>query len=156
MLAVHRQLVVLDNCEQVADEVAPFAERIAAAAPGVDILLTSREPLRVDGEQRVELVPLDEAAAVERLLDRLRAVIPEVGAADDDIDVVVDIARRLEGLPLALELAAARVPGFGLHTLRDALDEPFEVLDRGRRTVIPRHRSLLDVVDWSYRLLTGS
>jgi predicted ATPase/DNA-binding SARP family transcriptional activator len=156
VLAVHRQLVVLDNCEQVAEKVAPLAERIAAAAPGVDILLTSREPLRADGEQRVVLAPLDEAAAVELLLDRLRAVIPEVGAADDDIDVVVDIARRLEGLPLALELAAARVPGFGLRTLRDALDEPFEVLDRGRRTAPPRHRSLLDVVDWSYRLLTES
>jgi predicted ATPase/DNA-binding SARP family transcriptional activator len=154
VLTVRRHLIVFDNCEHLADAVAALVESISMAADGVDLLLTSREPLRVDGEHLITLAPLDEAAAVTLLRDRLRAVGPDATSTSNDAALLVDIVRRVDRLPLALELAAARVPGLGLQAVRDALDEPFDVLRQGRRTAAARHRSLLDVVDWSYRLLT--
>ena len=151
-LAGQRVLVVLDNCEHLADGVAIVAERIASAGT-VDVLLTSRVPLRVDDEHVIVLAPLAEDDAARLFLDRLAAVAaheaPPAGA-----DVVAEIVRRLDGLPLVLELAAARVPGLGLPGLRDALDEPFGVLSRGHRS--GRHGSLLEVVEWSVRLLTDA
>ena len=154
VLAVRRHLIVFDNCEHLADAVAALVETISMAADGVDLLLTSREPLRVDGEHLITLAPLDEAAAVTLLTDRLRAVGLDATSTSNDDALLVEIVRRVDRLPLALELAAARVPGLGLQAVCDALDEPYDVLRQGRRTAVTRHRSLLDVVDWSYRLLT--
>ena len=152
-LAGQRVLVVLDNCEHLADGVAIVADRIAGAGT-VDVLLTSRVPLRVDDEHVVVLAPLAEHDAVRLFLDRLAAVAAQDVASPADADVVAEIVGRLDGLPLVLELAAARVPGLGLRGLRDALDEPFGVLSGGRRS--GRHGSLLDVVEWSVRLLTDA
>jgi predicted ATPase/DNA-binding SARP family transcriptional activator len=159
LLAMRSQLLVLDNCEHVPDEVAALVEAIASGAPGVDLLLTSREPLRVDGEQVLAVAPLDPPAAARLLVDRVRAGDP-AGAPDADDAVVAEVCRRLDGLPLALELAAARAVALGLRGLRDALgataeasDDPFAVLRGGRRTAPARHRSLRDVVAWSYGLL---
>jgi predicted ATPase/DNA-binding SARP family transcriptional activator len=155
VLAVRDQLLVLDNCEHACAEVAGLVEAITSAAPGVDLLLTSREPVRVDGEQVVPVAPLGPGAAARLLVDRMRAGDP-AAAPDPDDELVAEVCRRLDGLPLALELAAARAVPLGLSGLLDALettDEPFGVLCGGRRTASPRHRSLRDVVAWSYGLL---
>jgi len=155
VLAVRHQLLVLDNCEHVCDEVAGLVEAITAAAPDVDLLLTSREPVRVDGEQVLPVAPLAPVAAARLLVDRMQAGDP-TAAPDPDDALVGEVCRRLDGLPLALELAAAPALPLGLRGLLDALDaagEPFGVLRGGRRTASPRHRSLRDVVAWSYGLL---
>jgi predicted ATPase/DNA-binding SARP family transcriptional activator len=157
VLADGRRLLVLDNCEHVPDEVAPVVEAVAAGAPGVDVLVTSREPLRVDGEQVLPVAPLGPAAAAALLTDRIGAGDP-TDPPDPDDALVAEVCRRLDGLPLALELAAARARSLGLRGLRDALaDEPaggaYAVLRAGRRTAAPRHRSLHDVVAWSHGLL---
>jgi predicted ATPase/DNA-binding SARP family transcriptional activator len=151
VLAVRRQLLLLDNCEHVADEAAALVEAIARAAPGVDLLLTSREPLRVDAEQVVALTPLGLDAATALLADRLAAA----GGAQPPDAQLRELCRRLDGLPLALELAAGRAASLGLRGLIEALagDDTFEVLRGGRRTAAARHRSLADVVEWSHALL---
>ncbi len=140
-------LVVLDNCEHLVDEAAVVVERIAGV-PAVDVLITSRVSLRADDE-RVVAVPADETSAVELFCDRLAAVTADdpVSGQGHEGGWPLDIVHRLDGLPLVLELAAARVPGLGLAGLRDALDEPFGVLSGGRPT--GRHHSLLAVVEWS-------
>jgi predicted ATPase/DNA-binding SARP family transcriptional activator len=156
VLAVRRQLLVLDNCEHVADAVARLVEAVTRGAPGVDLLLTSREPLRVDGEHVVAVHPLAPAAAARLLSDRMRAA-GQPGDKLDRADLVAELCRRLDGLPLALELAAARSVTLGLRGLLDALDpagaQPLDVLRGGRRTASARHRSLRDVVAWSHGLL---
>ena len=152
-LVGQRVLLVLDNCEHLAAGIAIIADRLAGTGT-VDVLLTSRVPLRVDDEHLVVLAPLTEADSVLLFLDRLDAVGPRAGASPAEADVVAAIVGRLDGLPLVLELAAARVPGLGLHGLRDALDEPLGVLAGGSRP--GRHGSLLDVVELSVRLLTDA
>jgi predicted ATPase/class 3 adenylate cyclase len=154
VLAVRNQLIVLDNCEHLIEAVAALVESIGVSADRVDLLLTSREPLRADGEHVLTLAPLDESGAFALLVDRIRSNEPSWTTHDEDGDLVADIARRVDRLPLALELAAARVPVMGLRGLRDALEQPYDVLSQGRRTAADRHRSLRDVVDWSYRLLS--
>ncbi|QYN38637.1 hypothetical protein K1T35_16315 [Pseudonocardia sp. DSM 110487] len=150
VLAVRRQLLVIDNCEHVLDAVAALVEAVVVGAPGVDVLATSREALRVDGEQLFGVEPLPPAPAAELLADRIAAA---GGAASADAGLVELVCARLDGLPLALELAAARVPALGLAGLLDALDAPLDSLGPGRRTAAQRHRSLRDVVAWSYGLL---
>jgi predicted ATPase/DNA-binding SARP family transcriptional activator len=154
LLALRRRLLVLDNCEHVADEVAGLVEAICSGAPGVDLLVTSREPLRVDGERVVGVDPLgpDDAAAL--LVDRMRAAEPNPDGPDRlTPELVAEACRRLDGLPLALELAAPRAVVLGLDGLLHELDAPFPVLRGGRRAAARRHRSLRDVVEWSYGLL---
>ena len=156
VLAVRNQLLVLDNCEHVCDEVAALVEAITARRRGVDLLLTSREPLRVDGEQVLPVAPLEPAAAARLLVDRMRAGEP-AAAPDPEDELVAEVCRRLDGLPLALELAAARAlsagPARPPRRPERLAEEPFGVLRGGRRTASPRHRSLRDVVAWSYGLL---
>jgi DNA-binding SARP family transcriptional activator len=150
VLAVRRQLLVLDDCEHALDAVAALVDAVVMRAPGADVLATSREALRVDGEQVFSVEPLPQAQAAELLADRIAGA----GAmAPADPALVARICARLDGLPLALELAAARVPALGLAGLLDALDAPLDSLGHGRRTAAPRHRSLRDVVAWSYGLL---
>ncbi len=153
-LAIRHQLLVLDDCEHLADAVAALVEAVTTGAPRVDVLLTSREALRVDGERVHRVAPLDPDAAVALLTERIRAADPSAAGSAADRELVEELCRRLDGLPLALELAAARVPALGLRGLLDGLDEPFEALRQGRRTATPRHRSLRDVVQWSFGLLT--
>jgi predicted ATPase/DNA-binding SARP family transcriptional activator len=154
LLSVRSQLLVFDNCEHVADEVAGPAEAICAGAPGVDLLVTSREPLRIDGERVLGVEPLASGDATALFTDRMCAA----GATADGPgrvapELVAEVCRRLDGLPLALELAAARTASLGLCGLLRELDEPFPALRGGRRTATARHRSLRDVVEWSYGLL---
>ena len=153
VLAVRRQLLVLDDCEHVLDAVAALVEAVTRGAPAVDVLATSREALRVDGEQVLPVAPLPPGPAEALLADRIGAADLACAPTSADAALVARICARLDGLPLAIELAAARVPGIGLAGLLDALDAPLDVLSHGRRTAAPRHRSLRDVVGWSYGLL---
>jgi predicted ATPase/DNA-binding SARP family transcriptional activator len=147
LLRVRHLLVVLDDCERLAEAVAALAARLVTGTATVDILATSREPLRADGERVLAIGPLDRAAATELLADRIAAAGGEVG----DAAALAALADRLDRLPLALELAAARAPALGLDGLAAALDEPLAL--GVRRAGPARHRSLRDVVEWSYEML---
>jgi predicted ATPase/DNA-binding SARP family transcriptional activator len=160
-------LLVVDNCEHVVDAAASLVADILGRCPGVRVLATSREPLGVDGETLFPLSPLtlpagdarpEQAAAnaaVRLLLDRARAVGAEVDLATS-LGPVVEIVRRLDGLPLAIELAAARLRVLTPEEVADRLADRFRLLTGGRRTAMPRHRTLRAVVEWSWELLTAT
>jgi predicted ATPase/DNA-binding SARP family transcriptional activator len=152
-LAGRSLLVVFDNCEHVIDQVAALAETLAGAVPGLRLIATSREPLGVPGEVLVSVGPLALPAAVELFVDRARAVRPGFTADGHTRPVIDDICRRLDGLPLAVELAAARLRSLTLATLAERLDDRFRLLTVGARTALPRQQTLRAVVDWSYDLL---
>jgi predicted ATPase/DNA-binding CsgD family transcriptional regulator len=145
-----RSLLVLDNCEHVIEEAAAFAERILAACPGTRILVTSRERLSIPGERTVPIAPLPLAGDAERLFhDRALAADPEfVG----DPAVIAELCARLDGMPLAIELAAARSASLGATGLLAALEDALRLLSGGRGGD-QRHRSLRAVISWSYELL---
>ena len=152
-LASRRALVVLDNCEHVLAGAAPLAEQIIRSSRAVDVLATSRERLAVDGEHLWEVRPLpvrgSDSPAVGLFVDRARATNPAFEVAGPDREIIADICRQLDGLPLAIELAASRVRGLSLEELYQSLDQRFEILTAGRGTH-RRHRSLGAVLDWSY------
>ena len=163
-LAGHEALLVIDNCEHVLDAAAELVERLLQAAPGLCVLATSQEPLRLSCEQQYRLNPLDvprDAAtpdarsfsAVALLVSRVRAAVPQFSLSDDDLPLAIDLCRRLDGLPLAIELAAARIPMLGLRTVHDHLDERFRLLTTGSRTALPRHQTLHAALAWSHGLL---
>ncbi|WP_162907175.1 ATP-binding protein [Allorhizocola rhizosphaerae] len=143
-------LLVLDSCEHVLDGAAELVAAVLAACPAVLVLTTSRERLRLPGEQSVPVEPLpvaDEAVALFR--DRAAAADPRFGA---EPGTLARICARLDGMPLAIELAAARVAALGIQGLMTALDDAVRVLAGGRNPD-PRHRSLRAVIDWSHDLL---
>jgi predicted ATPase/DNA-binding SARP family transcriptional activator len=142
-------LLVLDNCEHLVEEAARFASLLLAACPGVRVLATGRESLGITGEVLVPVPPLPPEPAVRLFLDRARAVRP--GFEDDAR--VRDICAALDGLPLAIELAAARLRTLTPEELADRLDDRFRLLSRGDRSKAPRHRTLRAVVEWSWDLL---
>src|ERR1035438_9639227 len=157
-------LLVLDNCERLLDPVALLVDRLLQAAPALRVLATSQEPLHVQSEQQYRLEPLavprdasvpgarDYGALV--LFDaRVRAVAPRFELADTDLPLAIDLCRELDGLPLAIELAAARVPLLGLRTLHAHIRERFRLLTAGARTALRRHQTLRAAMDWSYSLL---
>jgi predicted ATPase/DNA-binding winged helix-turn-helix (wHTH) protein len=161
-------LIVLDSCEHVIGAAATLAEAILKAAPQAGILATSREPLRAEGEWLHRLAPLElppqarpsptaiEAlgySAVELFNERATATTDSFVLDDADVPAVLEICRRLDGVPLALELAAARVDTFGVVGLAARLDDRFGVLTSGRRTALPRQQTLRATIDWSYELL---
>ncbi|MHB9754103.1 AfsR/SARP family transcriptional regulator [Streptomyces sp. BYX5S] len=150
-----RQLVlVLDNCEHVVDAAAALAENLLAHCPGVTILATSREPLGVPGESLYPVEPLPEPYALRLFGERGAAVRPGF-APDQDPEAVSEICRRLDGLPLAIELAAARLRMLTPRQIADRLDDRFRLLTSGARTALPRQQTLRAVVDWSWELLDG-
>ncbi|MBB4935001.1 putative ATPase/DNA-binding SARP family transcriptional activator [Lipingzhangella halophila] len=166
-LAHHRALVILDNCEHVIEPVAELAGRLVSSAPGVRVLATSREPLGVPGEAVRPVPPLDlptpvatdpevlrEFSAVQLFLTRARDAAPDFTLTADNAAAVASICRRLDGLPLALELAASRVRGFGANELARRLDDRFRLLSSGKRGVPARQRTLRAVLDWSWGLLS--
>jgi predicted ATPase/DNA-binding SARP family transcriptional activator len=152
-LAGRSLVVVLDNCEHVIGEAAALAGTLAGAVPGLRLIATSREPLGVPGEVLVPVGGLAPLAAVELFVDRARAVRPGFGPDGPAGDVIEDICRRLDGLPLAVELAAARLRALPLATLAERLEDRFRLLSHGARTALPRQQTLRAVVDWSYDLL---
>ncbi|MEV0128106.1 BTAD domain-containing putative transcriptional regulator [Dactylosporangium sp. NPDC050688] len=149
ILAPAAALLVLDNCEHVVDAAARLSEDLLGRCPKLRIMATSREPLGILGETLFPVGPLDPQAAVRLLRDRAEAVRPgfEVTPA------AAEICRRLDGLPLAIELAAARLRSFTAEQLAAGLDDRFRLLTGGSRTALPRHRTLHAVVAWSWDLL---
>jgi predicted ATPase/class 3 adenylate cyclase len=143
--------LVLDNLEHL-PEAGDVVAELVAAAPGVDVLATSREPLRIRGEQRFELLPLAIDDAAHLFASRARAVRPEFTVENGDHDAVRRICERLDGLPLAVELAAARVAVFNPRGLERRLTERF-TLPEGPRDLPERQRTLHAAIDWSYQLL---
>ncbi|MFJ4026816.1 LuxR C-terminal-related transcriptional regulator [Paenarthrobacter sp. NPDC089989] len=160
-------LLVLDNCEHLLDAVAAVASQLLDLAPGLRILATSREPLAIFGEQVYTVPPLaapDEATlgegsleafdSVRLLADRARSVDPNFEIADDNRRAVGQLCQRLDGIPLAIELAASRLRSLSVAQLVERLDKRFDLLTGGSRVAIPRQQTLRALVDWSYELCT--
>ncbi|MET8980447.1 BTAD domain-containing putative transcriptional regulator [Streptomyces sp. NPDC004539] len=150
--ARRRMLIILDNCEHVVSAAAHLAEELLARCPELTILATSREPLGVPGELLRPVEPLPEPVALRLLADRGAAARPGFRTADDP-EACAEICRRLDGLPLAIELAAARLRILTPRQIADRLDDRFRLLTSGSRTVLPRQQTLRAVVDWSWELL---
>ncbi|AFT85689.1 winged helix-turn-helix domain-containing protein [Paraburkholderia phenoliruptrix] len=160
-----RVLCVLDNCEHVLAPAAELAEALLNAGPGVRVLATSREPLRVAEEHLYWVASLDVpthddqgehvlgCSAVQLFLSRARAMDARFSSDERSIHLTGTVCRRLDGIPLAIELAAARAAILGIETLADHLDDRFSMLTGGNRTALPRHQTLKATLDWSHGLL---
>jgi len=160
-------LIVLDNCEHMLDAVAVLAETLLRGAPSVHLLATSRQPLRGEGEflfhlpalafpPRTDRLSTAEALgfpAVELFAERAAASLDSFELDDSNVSTAIEICRRLDGIPLAIELAAARVDLFGVEGLASRLNDCFSILTKGRRTALPRHQTLRATLDWSFELL---
>jgi predicted ATPase/DNA-binding winged helix-turn-helix (wHTH) protein len=165
-LADRRLLLVLDTCEHVIAAAATMVEAMLGAGSALHIIATSREPLRAGGEWVYPVQPLavpamDVAAdddplqygAVRLFIERARAAEPRFAPDRRLMAMIVAICRRLDGIPLAIELAATRAPALGIEALAARLDDRFRLLTGGRRTALPRHQALRATLDWSYELL---
>ncbi|MFG2980217.1 BTAD domain-containing putative transcriptional regulator [Streptomyces sp. NPDC048258] len=150
--ARRRLLLLLDNCEHVIGAAAELAERLLTHCPGVRILATSREPLGVPGETLRPVEPLPDPVALRLLADRGAAARAGFTVAEDPA-AAAEICRRLDGMPLAIELAAARLRLLTPRQIADRLDDRFRLLTSGSRTLLPRQQTLRAVVDWSWDLL---
>ena len=146
-------LLVLDNCEHLVEACAELASTLLAHCPQLRILATSREPLGVAGERVWPVPPIAEAEAVELFAERAAAVDPSFALHDANRPAVAEICRRLDGIPLAIELAAARVRVLTPEQMTARLADRFAILSGGARTTVPRHRTLRAAIDWSFALL---
>ncbi len=155
-LRQRKALLILDNCEHLLDPVAHAATAILAACPHVTILATSREAIRIVGEQSYAVPSLAEQGAVRLFLERAAAAIDGFRPAEADLPVVVEICRRLDGVALAIELAVPRLRMLSLAELLARLDDRFQLLTGGNRLVLPRHQTLRALIDWSYDLLDSA
>jgi predicted ATPase/class 3 adenylate cyclase len=165
-----RVLLVLDNCEHVVEACARMANTLLRACPELRILATSREALAVPGEtlfplRSLTLPPIDQLPPLERLtefesvrlfIERARASEPSFELTESNAAPLVEICRRLDGIPLAIELAAARVRSLGTDQIAARLDDRFRLLTGGSRTALPRHQTLRATIDWSFGLLGDS
>jgi len=161
-------LVVLDNCEHVIDAAASLAETLVRLCPRTTILATSREALRIDGEYVFYVAPLDvpsqqeaaanalEHSAVQLFIARTKSLRADFSVDAESLPTIGTICRRLDGIPLAIEFAAARAATLGLKQVAARLDDRFAFLTGGRRTALPRHQTLRATLDWSYELLPES
>jgi predicted ATPase len=162
-------LLVIDNCEHVIEAAAGMAEALLRASPGVSLLVTSREPLRVSGEHVYRVPPLEVPAedtpntgdvfrysAVRLFVSRAHAAEPRYVAEGIVATATAAICRRLDGIPLAIELAATRVAAFGVDGVAVRLDDRFRLLTGGSRTALPRHQTMRATLDWSFELLSES
>ena len=164
-IAGRKLLILLDNCEHVIESAATVCELLVQASAEVRILATSREPLRTRDEKFYWVPPLDTpdldassqrilaCASVRLFLARLDALNADFTSERDSLDMIATICRRLDGVPLALELAAARAGVFGIRKLLSEMDDRFRCLTGGRRTAPARQQTLAATLDWSYRLL---
>jgi predicted ATPase/DNA-binding winged helix-turn-helix (wHTH) protein len=168
-LAGRRSLLVLDTCEHVIDAAAAMAESLLRANPRLRLIATSREALKAEGEWIYPVPPLDlptegtedhsnslQYGGVKLFYERARAVEPRFAPDQRQATIVAAICRRLDGMPLAIELAAARVPALGIGELSAHLDDRFNLLTGARRTALPRHQTLRATLDWSHDLLPES
>jgi predicted ATPase/class 3 adenylate cyclase/DNA-binding CsgD family transcriptional regulator len=148
-------LVVLDNCEHLLDATASLVIALLGACPALTLLVTSREPIGVAGEVTWQVPSLSLAdEAIELFVDRARLVRPDFHITDETSAAVAEICRRLDGMPLAIELAAARVRALSVEEIRDSLHDRFRLLTGGARKAVRRQQTLRASVDWSYALLT--
>ncbi|MGW6928790.1 BTAD domain-containing putative transcriptional regulator [Lentzea sp. NPDC054927] len=163
VLGAGESLLVLDNCEHLISAAAEFTNELLRRVPNLRVLATSREPLAIDGESLCPVGPLSvpdgqadvsEFGAVRLFLDRASAVKPGFQLDESTVDDVRLICRRLDGMPLALELAAARLRSMTVRQITQRLDDRFRLLTSGSRTALPRQRTLRAVVEWSWDLLT--
>ena len=168
-LSDKQMLLVLDNCEHLIDAAAALAEGVLRGARGVQILATSREPLRVEGERVFRLSPLESPPASVRLraaealkfpavqlfVERAAATMNGFELSDADAAIAGAICGKLDGIPLAIELAAVRVDTFGVRGVAARLDDRLRLLTGGRRAVRPRHLTISAALDWSYQLLSA-
>ncbi len=164
-LTHQRLLLILDNCEHLITEVSRLAERLLGSCPGLRILATSREPLAAAGERLLEVSSLElppegtlaervgEYASVRLFVERSSAVQPGFAVDEGNAEHIVRICRELDGMPLALELAAARIRALPVSQLAARLCDRFRLLTSGNRSALPRHQTLQAVVDWSWDLL---
>ncbi len=165
VLAGQRRLIVLDNCEHLIDACANLADSIVRRCPEIHVLATSREALRIDGELIYRVPPLSlpredgeeidlgRSGAVALFVDRARMQLPGFMPRGDDAALVATICRSLDGMPLAIELATARLRSLSLTQLHDRLEHCFGLLTGGSRAALPRQQTLRALVDWSYDLL---
>ncbi len=150
-----RLLLVLDNCEHLLEASAELVNDVLAGCSRVTILATSREPLMVAGEVNWQVPSLSLAdEAVELFTDRARRARPDFAVTDGNAETVTEICRRLDGMPLAIELAAARVRALSLDEIVGSLHDRFRLLTGGARTAVRRQQTLRASVDWSHALLT--
>ncbi|NUU18533.1 transcriptional regulator [Cellulomonas humilata] len=156
-------MLLVDNCEHLLDPVRDLLSTLLPACPRLTVLATSREPLGLPGEHTVRLAPLplpggdgdpSTVASVALFLERAARVRTATATSAADLALVADIVRRLDGVPLAIELAASRLSAFSLRDLHDRLDRSLDLLGAGRPTGDSRHRTLRSTVEWSYRLLS--
>jgi non-specific serine/threonine protein kinase len=169
-LRPRRLLVVLDNCEHVLSACADLVDTLLRACPSLQVIVTSRQPLRIDGETVYPVPPLslpadDQPPLADRLLDseavrlfveRATAALPDFRMSDQNAALVAQVSRRLDGIPLAIELAAALMHSRPLELIAKGLDDRFRLLVAGSRTAVPRQQTLRAAVDWSYDLLTAA
>jgi predicted ATPase len=167
-LRSRQMLLVLDNCEHLIESCSQTAEALLAGCPGLRILITSREPLHIAGEivlrvGPLSVPPLADTADLRRVsrydavilfVDRAGMAIPNFALSAANARVVAHICRSLDGLPLAIELAAARVGTMPIDQIAARLDDRFRLLTRGSRTAVPRHQTLEALIDWSHQLLS--
>jgi predicted ATPase/class 3 adenylate cyclase len=157
-------LLVLDNCEHLVDAVAQMAEALLLACPGITILASSREPLAVEGEAVCRIPPLglagrdteqevSQSEAGRLFVERAMLVLPGFRVTPDNAGAIAQVCRRLDGIPLAIELAAARIDILRVEQIAARLADVFSLLSSGRRTALPHHQTLRATIDWSYRLL---
>ncbi|GAA3625251.1 BTAD domain-containing putative transcriptional regulator [Lentzea roselyniae] len=163
VLGAGESLLVLDNCEHLIGAAAEFAGDLLRRVPNLRVIATSREPLAIDGESLCPVGPLSVPngqadvsgfGSVRLFLDRANAVKPGFRLDESTVDEVRQICRRLDGMPLALELAAARLRSMTIRQITERLDDRFRLLTSGSRTALPRQRTLRAVVEWSWDLLT--
>jgi non-specific serine/threonine protein kinase len=163
-------LLMLDNCEHLIEACARLSEDLLHACPNLKILATSREALGIAGEtpwrvpslslpdpqrlKSIEASVLTQYEAVRLFIDRAATVLPSFTVTNKNASVVAQICCRLDGIPLAIELGAARVKVLSVEQIADRLDDRFRLLTGGSRTAIPRHQTLLATIDWSYDLLS--
>jgi predicted ATPase/class 3 adenylate cyclase len=162
-LSSRRLLLVVDNCEHLLGTVAPLVDRLLKRSPGLSVIATSREPLGIPGETVVRVPSLSlptpqtdamAAESVQLFLDRARLVRPDFAPTGDEMDAVLRICRRVDGMPLALELAAARLRSLSPAELADRLERSFHILTGGSRTALPRQRTLEATIGWSHDMLS--
>jgi len=155
-LAAKRLLIVLDNCEQVIGACAELVASVLRTCPGIAVLATSREPLTIAGEQVVRIGPLEAADATELFVERAALVRPDLHLSAPEMTTIAAICQRLDGIPLAIELAAARMRGMTPSEILDRLQDRFRLLTSRSTTTSKRHQTLRAAVTWSYELLEAS
>ncbi|MFD7326805.1 ATP-binding protein [Streptomyces sp. NPDC059875] len=153
-LAERRLLLVVDGFEHLVEECAPLVRELLRRSPGLTVLALGRRPLRVDGETVYTLAPMGEEDAARLFTERAQATGAPGMRGDRDPDVVRELCRRLDGIPLALELAAARLPLLTAEQVLHRLDDRFRLLTDGTRGALPRHQTLRTAIGWSHELCT--